>query len=99
MSVHPSLRGGKKSGRHRNVFKRYERVQRLKDKDLWPDGRSAFGLPKVKSIKFKAKKAAKEAPAEAGATPAAGAAPAAAAPAGAAAAKPAAKPAEKGAKK
>ena len=103
MSIHPSLRGSKKSGRHRNVLKRYERIQHLQDKDLWPEGRSAFGLPKIKSIKFKAKKSAKEAaPAEAGAAaaPAAGGA-AAAAPAGASA-KPAAKPgkeAEKGAKK
>src|SRR3989338_5864932 len=61
MSVHPSLSGGKKSGRHRNVLKRYERIQRLQEKELWPEGRSAFGLPKVKSIKFKMKKAAKEA--------------------------------------
>ena len=104
MSVHSSLSGSKKSARHRNVLKRYERVQQLQNKDLWSEGRSAFGLPKIKSIKFKIKKAAKEAaPAEAGAAPAAGAAAPAATPAAAPGGKPApAKPgksAEKGAKK
>ena len=95
MSVHPSLSGGKKSGRHRNVLKRYERIQWLKERELWPEGRAVLGLPKVKSIKFKVKKAAKEATsAEAGAAPTGGAA-AAATPA------PTAKPkaSEKGAKK
>ena len=94
MSVHSSLSGGKKSGRHRNVLKRHERIQWLKERDLWPDGRSALGLPKVKSIKFKVKKAAKEAKADAGATPAQGTASAAPA---AEAAKP--KGADKGGKK
>lgn len=94
MSVHSSLSGGKKSGRHRNVLKRHERIQWLKDRDLWPEGQSALGLPKVKSIKFKVKKAAKETAAEAGAAPAEGAAPATPA---ANAAK--TKTAEKGAKK
>ena len=98
MSVHSSLSGGKKSGRHRNVLKRYERIQYLQDKELWPEGRSVLGLPKVKSIKFKMKKAAKEA----AATDAGAAAPAggAATPAPVAAAPPAkAKKDEKGAKK
>ena len=94
MSVHSSLSGGKKSGRHRNVLKRYERIQWLKERDIWTEGRSALGLPKVKSIKFKVKKAAKEAKAaDATAAPTEGAA----APAAASTAKP--KAADKGAKK
>lgn len=95
MSVHPSLSGGKKSGQHRNVLKRYERIQWLQARDTWPEGRSALGLPKVKSIKFKVKKTAKEvAPADASVAPAEGAA-------ASTTATPAAKPkaAERGAKK
>ena len=102
MSVHSSLSGGKQSVRHRNVLKRYERIQRLQEKSVWPDERSAFGLPKVRSIKYKVKKTAKDKPAEAGAAPAEGAATTAAATT-ATAGKPGApakgKEGEKGAKK
>lgn len=98
MSVHSSLSGGKKSGRHRNVLKRHERIQYLQEKELWSDGRPALGLPKVKSIKFKMKKTAKEAAGAAAGAPTAGAA---ATPAQPAAATPPAKTKkdEKGAKK
>ncbi len=93
MSIHPSLRPAKGKG-HRSVFKRFERVKMLLEKDKWKEGVSVFGLPKVKSIKIKVKKEKVEKPAaEAGAAPAAGApAAAAAAPAGA---KPQAAPAKK----
>ena len=101
MSVHSSLRSGNIGERHRNVLKRYERIQRLQDKELWPAGRSPLGLPKVKSIKFKVKKAAKEAASAEAGTAAPGVA-ATATPAAAAAksgAKPAAKGTDKGAEK
>jgi len=83
MSIHPSL-SQSKGRRHRNVLKRFERVQYLQDKGTWQPGLSVFGLPKVKSIKLKVKKAPKEAEAAAGtateaataATPAASKAPA-----------------------
>ena len=91
MSIHPSLRPAKGKG-HRSVFKRFERVKMLLDKDKWREGVSVFGLPKVKSIKIKVKKEKAEKPAaEAAAAPVAGA-PAAAAPAGG---KPQAAPAKK----
>ena len=101
MSQHPSLREDSVGAKHRNVLKRFERVKKLQEGNKWGSKNSAFGLPKVKSMKVKVKKT-KEAPAEgaAAAAPAAGAKPAAA-PAGKAAA-PAAKaaaPAAKGAEK
>ena|SRR3989344_4873286 len=85
MSIHPSLRPSKGKG-HRSVFKRFERIKMLAEKDKWKEEESVFGLPKVKSIKIKVKKEKSEAkiaaegaaaaPA-AGAVPAGGAAPAA----------------------
>ena len=83
MSIHSSLRSaGKAGGAIRNVLKRHERIRHYMEKGLWPEGgRSVFGLPKIKQLKMKARKATKEKEgAEAGATPAAGA-PAAAPPA------------------
>jgi len=57
MTQHSSLRGEGMGKRHRNVLKRYERVRKLKEGEKWEEGRSVFGLPKVKSIKVKVKKA------------------------------------------
>ncbi len=86
MSQHSSLRIDPTATRHRNVLKRHERIQRLIDLEKWNDRPSAFGLPKVRSLKIKVKKVKSEkaegATAAAGATP--GAQPAAA-PAGTAA--------------
>lgn len=68
MSIHPSLRPSKGKG-HRSVFKRFERLKMLLEKDKWHEGESVFGLPKVKSIKIKVKKEkAAEAKAEAAST-------------------------------
>ncbi|MFH1778716.1 MAG: small basic protein [Candidatus Omnitrophota bacterium] len=55
MSIHPSLRTSKGKG-HRSVFKRFERMKMLSEKDKWHEGESVFGLPKVKSIKIRVKK-------------------------------------------
>jgi len=76
MSIHSSLRkSGGKTGSTRNVLKRHERLRHLMTHGLWTEGRSAFGLPKIKQERIKAKKAApKEAPAE-GAAPEAETAP------------------------
>ena len=84
MSIHSSLKS--RSGANesqRNVMKRHERVRVLVDQGKWQDGRSMFGLPKIKQAKVKvAKKASKAegekkegaegaaAPAAAGAKPA-----------------------------
>jgi small basic protein (TIGR04137 family) len=90
MSQHPSLRSSDKNKAHRSVLKRYERVKMLKDKELWKDEESVYGLPKVKIIKYKIKKEKAAAAAEGaegveGAATAAGAASPAAATAKAAA--------------
>ena len=76
MSIHSSLRTNRHAaGAMRNVLKRHERVRHLMANGLWTDGRSVFGLPKIKQMKMKARKAAaKEKEAAAGSTPAAGAA-------------------------
>lgn len=89
MSIHRSLVSQGKLARHRNVLSRAERLQLLLEENRWKVGGSPFGLPKVRSIKYKVKKAKKTAE-----TAAAAAAPAA----GAAAAKPAAGAAKAAAK-
>ena len=83
MSIDKSLRRKNTLQRSRNVLKRGERIVQLQSEDRWPEGRSPFGLPKVKVVKL-VKKAAKkkEEKAEEGA---------AAAPAAAAEKKPASK--------
>lgn len=86
MSQHSSLKLSGVGTRHRNVLKRYEKIKRLKLEDRWREDMSAFGLPKVKSVKVKVRKVktAEAKPEEgAAATPAASAAPAAAKPAAA----------------
>lgn len=49
MSIHPSLRSSGALGRTRNVFKRVERLQILKDSAIWDESKSVFGLPKVRT--------------------------------------------------
>ena len=39
-------------------MKRHERVRHLMAQGTWPEGRSVFGLPKIKQMKIKARKAA-----------------------------------------
>jgi small basic protein (TIGR04137 family) len=84
MSIDKSLRKRGALARARNVLKRHERIEKMKDMEIWNDDRSPFNLPKTRVNKVVTKKAApKKAAAEAAG--AAGAAPAAEA------AKPAAK--------
>ena len=80
MSIDKSLRRKNQLARARNVLTRGERIKVLQDEERWQDGRSPFGLPKVRVLKIakKAKKAKEEEkPAEEGAEAAAAAAPAA----------------------
>ncbi len=49
MSLHSSLKAGSKIAAKRNVLKRFERIDILKEKGKWKDGDRAFGLPKTKS--------------------------------------------------
>jgi small basic protein (TIGR04137 family) len=61
MSIDKSLRRKDSLQRARNVLTRGERILQLQDEERWKEGRSPFGLPKVKVVKIKkAKKAAKE---------------------------------------
>jgi small basic protein (TIGR04137 family) len=81
MSIDKSLRRKNSLQRARNVLTRGERIALMLKEDRWPDGRSPYGLPKIKVIKLVVKKAKKkEDKAEEGAEGAA--ATAAAAPAG-----------------
>jgi small basic protein (TIGR04137 family) len=67
MSIDKSLRRKNQLQRARNVLNRGERIKQLQDEERWPEGRSPYGLPKVKVIKIvikKAKKAKEEETAE-----------------------------------
>jgi small basic protein (TIGR04137 family) len=88
VTLHKSLRGGSTMVRQRNVYNRWERLQKLKEAGRFTEGQSIFGLPKVRTVVVKVggakKKKAKaaegaegaEAAAAPGAAPAAAAAPA-----------------------
>ena len=84
MSIDKSLRRKNSLQRARNVLTRGERILQMQKEDRWNDGRSPFGLPKVKVIKLVVKKAKKKeekvAEGAEGEAAAAGAAPAAPAP-------------------
>src|SRR5262249_8071994 len=74
MSIDQSLRRKNTLARSRNVLTRAERINQLQNQERWQDGRSPYGLPKVRVLKVttgKKKKAAKEEEAAegAGATP------------------------------
>jgi small basic protein (TIGR04137 family) len=74
MSIDKSLKRRRGGSANRSVLTRAERIQKLQDQEKWPDGRSPFGLPKVRVQKIVLKKAKKEKAAEG--TAEAGAAPA-----------------------
>lgn len=75
MSIDKSLRRKNQLQRARNVLTRGERILKLKSEERWEDGRSPYGLPKVKVVKLIVKKAKKKeekaAEGEAAAAPAA----------------------------
>ena len=84
MSIDKSLKRRSAGSANRSVLTRAERIKKLQDLEKWTDGRSPFGLPKVRVQKIvikKAKKAEKaaEGAAEGGEAAAGAAAPAAAA--------------------
>ncbi len=53
MSIDKSLKTSGALAEHRNVLKRAERIEILKDEDRWPEDASAFGLIKVAHRKSK----------------------------------------------
>ena len=48
MSQHRSLKAADKITTKRNVLKRFERIDILREKGKWKEGDRAFGLPKTK---------------------------------------------------
>ncbi len=66
MSLDKSLKSRTTLARHRNVLKRAERIEILKQDDRWEEGQSPIGLPKVANRKAKVGKKDKAAKAEAG---------------------------------
>jgi len=48
MSQHRSLRSSSTIAAKRNVLKRFERVDLLKKRGVWKEGRSVMNLPKTK---------------------------------------------------
>jgi small basic protein (TIGR04137 family) len=62
MSIDKSLRRKNSLERSRNVLSRGERIKQMQNEERWPDGRSPYGLPKVRVLKIvkKAKKAKEE---------------------------------------
>ena len=56
MTMDKSLRVRKGASNVRGVLTRAERIARLKEQDLWGDGRSPLGLPKVRVQKMSMKK-------------------------------------------
>lgn len=73
MSIDPSLKLKNALERHRNVLKRAERIDVLKDEERWREGDPVMGLPKVGHRKSAAGKKSKSAADQAagGAAPAA----------------------------
>lgn len=63
MSIDKSLRRKNSLTGSRSVLTRAERIQAMKSDEKWTEGRSPFGLPKVRVLKLskKPKKAAKTA--------------------------------------
>ena len=60
MSIDKSLKRKTGGISNRSVLTRAERINTLKEADKWTDGRSPFGLPKVRVLKISLKKAKKE---------------------------------------
>jgi small basic protein (TIGR04137 family) len=89
MSIDKSLRRKNQLARSRNVLNRAERIKILMDEERWKEGRSPFGLPKVRVLKVAVKKGKKKEEAAPEAAAAAAAPAAGAKPAAGAAAKPA----------
>jgi small basic protein (TIGR04137 family) len=75
MTIDKSLRVKRGATRNRSVLTRVERIARLQEADIWTDGDSPLGLPKVRvrklTMKKKKKKKEEEGAEGAAATPAA----------------------------
>lgn len=81
MTLDKSLKGKGRLSRARGVLSRDERIAKMKEEERWTDGRSPFGLPKIRVLKTTSKKKKKKEEAAEGAEGAAAAPAAEAAPA------------------
>lgn len=64
MSIDPSLKIKGALSRHRNVLKRAERIEQLKEEERWSENDSLLGLPKVAHRKSHAGRKSADAPAK-----------------------------------
>ena len=64
MSIDPSLKIKGALSRHRNVLKRAERIELLKDEERWTEEDSLLGLPKVAHRKSHAGRKSADTPAK-----------------------------------
>lgn len=60
MSIDKSLKRKSGGSSNRSVLTRAERIQKLQESEKWTEGRSPYGLPKVRVVKIVLKKAKKE---------------------------------------
>jgi len=60
VSIHKSLKIAAGMARMRNVFTRFERLQKLQDTGRWGEGDAVYGLPKVRATVVKAGKKKKK---------------------------------------
>lgn len=67
MSIDKSLKRKAGASSNRSVLTRAERIIKLKEMEKWTEGRSPYGLPKVRVQKLVLKKAKKEKEEDAGA--------------------------------
>jgi small basic protein (TIGR04137 family) len=78
VTLDKSLKGRGRLTRARGVLSRDERIAKMKEEERWADGRSPFGLPKIRVLKAASKKKKKKEEAAEGAEGTAAAATAAA---------------------
>ena len=60
MSIDKSLVPPSKLRRHRNVLTRSERIAKMQEDEQWEEGRTVYGLPKIRNIMVRAKKKVKK---------------------------------------
>jgi small basic protein (TIGR04137 family) len=52
VTIDKSLKRKGRLARTRNVLQRHERIAKMKEDDKWLDGKSPFGLPKLRIVKL-----------------------------------------------
>jgi len=60
VTLDKSLKGKGRLSRARSVLSRDERIAKMKEEERWVEGRSPFGLPKIRVLKTTGKKKKKK---------------------------------------